>query len=455
MLSWSVRYLGDIIANLYRATLQRIRRLLGRERDTAPPSTWACIVDLVNSAGLLVLYPPAALAGYAVLLPLMLLSLVPIPTVQIWVLANLISPFLEVDAGEFRTYLDDDLQAANIHRRVADAVTWLVQNAGCAEVTIVAHSEGAVVSFGMLADPDPAFSMAQQHVRKLITLGAGLNKSWLLAPRLVRMRRPISRHIHWLDIWASYDLVPAGWLDPPRHADGTWVRIFDPSDEVVRVQHLKPRANPSPYTPAIESSRAMYWPVSEQVTNGMSVLADHGGYLANDEQVLIRLAAEIDAPYYQNSRFWRGDAAIAPGEKLTPALRTAVQRRRERVSALALVRMALVLAALAVSGVFWSQLFARGGGIAGLFATYPRVPPGPGITHVLVVVVNWLRTAPVLGLTGLIDGLLAIPFSVLGALLISLPFIVLYALIRAYLWDPWNRSAENQSDAAIATAGLP
>ena len=36
----------------------------------------------------------------------------------------------------------------------------------------------------------------------------------------------------------------------------------------------------------------------------MNVVTDHGGYFANEEQVLTRLAAEISAERHTDSAFW-------------------------------------------------------------------------------------------------------------------------------------------------------
>ena len=193
-------------------------------------------------------------------------------------------------------------------------------------MTVVAHSAGAVVSYAMLTDPACVGTAAR--VRKLITLGSGLNKAWDIAPGLPR-QRALPGHIHWLDLWASYDPVAAGWLEPPLVAaagrpPGARARIFVPDPEVVVAQRLTPRVSPDPYAgpdPAAEPAKGaapappIFWPVSEQVTNRMNVLSDHGGYWANDEQVLVRLAAEIDADFYRDSPFWTGDAALEPGRR--------------------------------------------------------------------------------------------------------------------------------------------
>ncbi|HEY7061177.1 MAG TPA: hypothetical protein VII06_06845 [Chloroflexota bacterium] len=442
MIVWSLGYLWRIILQLVRATQQRIRRLHGQPGST-DPAPWARVVDLMNCFALLVLYPLGALAGYAVLLPLLLLAQVPLPAFQDFVLLRLIRPFLVVNVGEFRTYIVSDLQAANMHRRVDEAVRWLAEEAHCADVTIIAHSEGAVVSFGMLSDP--AHATAAGHVRKLITLGAGLNKSWLVEPDLGRLYGPLPPHVYWLDVWASYDPVPAGWLQPPHLASGERAPIYQPSEAVQKLHNVMPQHAESPY-PGLAALRAdaptaVYWPTSEQVTNEMNVVSDHGGYFANAEQVLVRLAAEIDAPRHTDSPFWRGDQVLAEGEARTPALTDAVRARRERVSLLAL----------------WRGLVVAVGGVSAVLAaeTVAGVLRRTGLARLVGDWLSWLRDVAALlpALGGLIDGLVAMAYWLLGAVVVAVPFVVLYLAGRALVWDRLDRQARADGIARIATAG--
>lgn len=443
MIRWSGRHLGEILIQLWWAAHQRFHRWLHPRPDSTDPSFLARFIDLLNCLGLLVLYPAGAVVGYPALLVLMVLAQVPVRAVQDFVLLKLVRPFLEINAGEFRTYLVDELQAANMRRRVAEAVSWLAVREGCDDVTIVAHSEGAVVSFGMLADPT---LLAARHVRKLITFGAGLNKAWQIEPGLERLHGPIPDHIHWLDIWSSYDPVPAGWLQP-RVPGGGWAPIFRPSKAVVDEQHLTARDDPNPYAETDSASGEtppapdVYWPASEQVTNEMNVLADHGAYFENDEQVLVRLAAEIDSPYYRDSRFWRAE------------LRGAVLDRRERVSVLAAGRAIAVLAALAAIGRLWWDLAAQG---VGWWDGLSQVPPGAMTAQPIVASLNWLREliAPVPPLSASLEPLLVLPFWLLGALVSSIPSWALFSGWRAFGWEPWDRRERKAAITAIARAGV-
>ena len=414
MLVWSWRHLGDIVDQLRRAAAERVDRLLHPEGHPTQPPRWAEAIDLLNCLGLLVLYPLAALVGYVLLVPLMVAAQIPIEPFQNWVVRRLVTPLLVINAGEFRTFLEDEIQSANIRRRAADAVDWLVTHEQCTDVTVVAHSEGCVVSFGMLTDPE--FARQAKHVRKLITVGEGLNKSWLIKPHLRRLHGPLTGDIVWLDIWASYDPVPAGPIAPPPG-----VRIYLPTGLAAR--QLGDRTTP----------------VSLQVTNEMNVLTDHGGYWRNDEQVLPRIAAEVDCFDHRQSPFWVSEWTSAARE------------RRERVSVVALLRALAVLAAIATTAWVWLQLIVRG--IAP--ATSLKDVPGP-----------WVMSAPVALLTALdslmravfppaadlIDQVLAFPAYAASAVVIVAFWWAVYSLVRLWFWDPWDRRARDRLVRAAALA---
>src|SRR4029079_8535428 len=126
--------------------------------------------------------------------------------------------------------------------------------------------------------------------RKLLTFGAGLNKSWLLAPRLARLFGPLRGDIAGVDTWASYDPVPAGPLDPHRHR----VVAGESGDRGCTIDDVYQPNPPRPLE-------------SVQVTNNMNVMTDYGAYFTNDEQVVIRIAAEVSGLDRTKSMFWPDD----------------------------------------------------------------------------------------------------------------------------------------------------
>jgi hypothetical protein len=422
MLYWSFVHLFDILAQMLRNTALRAERLVrptDPQTSSQPARVWQ-LVDLLNCVLLGVGYAIGAVLGYVLLVPLMLLAQIPIDAVQDFVVFKLLQPALTAGAGEFRMFLDDELQAANVRRRVGDAARALMQRAECEELVIVAHSEGCVVSLGMLTDQ--AYADVARRTRKLLTFGAGLNKSWLIAPKLERLFVPLQGDTLWTDFWASYDPVPAGPLDPSRHvlANGTRCSMTD---------LYRPTGG------ALAQVGAGNPPISEQVTNGMNVVTDHGGYFANDEQVLMRLVSEIACERHVDSRFWPASDVLLEG----------VRQRRERVSALALWRDIVVLGWAIFALIPWLA-----GWIQGVNPWQPLtdVPPkGLGPAGWLLSLLYFVRDslppllAPVSGGAAM---LLSLPALLGLSALLGLVAWAIYSLVAWQWWHRWDTAAREQ-----------
>jgi hypothetical protein len=427
MLWWSLVHFGDIVKQLLRAIAQRASRLLPlphRSLLSSQPDWWWQAVDLINCVGLAVVYVLAMVVGYPLILFLALLAQIPIEPVQNFVLLKLVRPLLEAGAGEFRMYLDDELQAANVRRRVAEAARELLDRSACEELIVVAHSEGAVVSLGMLSDP--TFADVARRVRKFLTFGAGLNKSWLIDPTLDRIFGPLRGDVQWVDTWTAYDPVPAGALDPSRHTiwdAGRW-----------RKCELTDVYQPDPPRPL----------ESVQVSNGMNVLTDHGGYFANEEQVVIRLAAEVDCPNRTESDFWPDDTV----------LNEFVRRRRERVSALALWRDVAVSAWLLAAVVPWLAGPLRG---VDPWAPIREIDQRPDALGWLVTTLAAIQHdapplfAPIASAAGVV---LQVPALVGGAALLGILAWGIYSLGLAVWWQPWDRRSRAAFVSAVVHSAL-
>jgi hypothetical protein len=434
MLDWSFLHLALLTAHLFRSVRRRLDRLFGNPSPyDAGPLPRA--VDILTCLGLLLLYPVLGVLGYVLLVPIMVIAQIPYPPFQEFVLLTLLRPFLQYNAGDLRVYIEDEIQAANMRRRIADAVEWLThaERGDCASVVIVAHSGGSWVAHGMLSDA--TYAEQRERVRKLITLGSGLNKIWQLAPaHLERVRAPIEADLFWADFWASYDPVPTGWLEPPRQ-HGAWCPIYEPSDAFAQRHGLRRRLNPEPpdqqrgwrpdARPAPESG-GHYWPDSIRVVNYMDALTDHGGYFTNDEEVLRRVAAEIDADLYQDSPFWTGRHG---------QVADAIPRRRSRVAWLGAARV-LAVAVWLVLAYVWAEPAAEYAATIGPVATALSLARevekllaslGPAVAPLIAA---WRYVVAVLLL-------------VLGAVMVSLLPLLVFEAFRA-LWRRNDRAARDE-----------
>ena len=388
MVSWSARQLGRFSQSL---VVSAWGRLLDREKDGASVGYGRRLLLVFYFIGVMAIYLAVAIIGYPLVLLALILAQLPIPWLQSFLL-GLVGPLVEANIGELRAMMEGDIQAANMQRRVADTVCFLRDKYQCprGSIIIIAHSGGAVVSYLMLSDP--TYKEEALLVGKLITIGSGLNKVWDLAPERRHLQKAIQRHIHWVDIWATMDWAPAGWLKPPRDEQGNWAEVFDPNDRVITAQSLQKRADPDPYFKDGKTGKKIYWPEHVRATNELSVLTDHGAYWQNDEQVIARLAAEIDQTQYRNSRYWRTKAWSRRGKDNTWRLADEhILRRRKRVIWLTSLRMLAFLAwALLVLGV-------GVGATAWMRDALRRDDGGPipgGLADALVAADGWLATPP-------------------------------------------------------------
>lgn len=446
MLEWAWRSAGLVVGRLRRelgATLDLIRaRITGglsrRERlAKSDPGLLAAIFELMHGIVLLVLYSLSLILLPLVLVPLFIVSLVPIPAWRRFVVVQLIEPFLVKGIGDFRTFVEDDVQAAHIRAGVVQDIEWLATEGRCEDIVVIAHSQGAVVAFDALTgSPSPAIG----QVRKFFTVGGALNNAWHLYGTAARLRRTLPRHIHWVDFWSYYDPVPGSRLRPPAGA-----RIVDPTPELQREmswyqEYVEPGFGGERRTPPSA-------PLPRQVTNSMNVLTDHDGYFRNPEQFLSRLASEIDRPRedYERSRFHHGL------EKQLSFL------RRSRVSTLVSWRLYAMVAffaslALVVAreglGPLW-EIGARIGswvsripGADVLGAPSALVDAGRQVLDAIAKdpgAPAWPSDA-----SGRVAGFLADPLwsiardVLIGVLFVGLLFVAAYFALTRVLYRPWD-----------------
>jgi hypothetical protein len=308
MIGWSLRSLWGVAVQLATAAVWRHRSVwknvagggvkphsIGQRLE----ATAGILIEYTSQFLLAIAYLLGAVAGYVVLIPLALLVQIPLEAVQQFILVKIMRPLLVDYLGDFEIYTDDEVQALNVRSAVERAADWLVTTGGCMSICVIAHSQGAAVAYDAIA---AQASPGMRQVTKLITMGGSLNRAWRLGSQPQRLLRPLPPHVRHVDIWSSYDPVPGGPLKRPKAG---------------------PFTGPS-------------GALSVEVTNGMNVLSDHGGYFHNREEVIARLVQEVDVPGdHRASRFCFADQDLR------------VRRRWRRVMTLVFWRLvALFLFAL-------------------------------------------------------------------------------------------------------------
>jgi hypothetical protein len=455
MLWWSLRYLAGLIVYLASSALDRLGRLLFGHQSEHDGGYGYRVVDAATVAGHFVAYTVLGIAGYVLLVPISILAQIPYEPIQNFALLTLLRPFLQYNASDLLLYYQDEIQAANMRRRVADGVNWLMRpipenGGGCDYVVIVAHSGGVWVSHGMLTDP--TYGQQASQVRKFITLGSGLSKIWQVAPgTLDRLFAPVKGDIYWLDFWGSYDPVPVGWINPPRVGKRAWRswlpgirdtrpwrQIYDPAPRVIERHKLEPRVNPRPpFRPRHArgardrrdreaSAGAHIWPDSVRTVNRMIALDDHGAYFTNDEEVLRRVAAEIQADLYTESIFWpRPDEVVKQG----------IRARRDRVGVLAAARIVAVIIAIAAVNRWTID--------AAVYVAH--IPPVAAMINVAQAVLEILVALPLAGtlLATAWTYVVAAVLLLAGAAIASLAGLIPFEAFRA-VWEWRDRVAQDR-----------
>jgi hypothetical protein len=443
MLWWSLRNVWLADAKLIEQTIYRWRLVLarvlgrpigGRRPAYSEPGLFGAFIELVSTGLLIGGYTLGGLVGYAVLVPLFAVAQIPIQRFQQFVMVNLIRPLLVDAIGDFTTYLEDDIQALNIREQVASTIDWLVDEEQCEQVVVLAYSQGTVVAFDALASRSPTHL---DKVRKLITVGAALNKAFELAHQR-RLAGTLPEHIYWLDTWAYYDPVPGGQLV----REGTAAPLVAPTASLAKRMHWNESTVHWDAPPGPPSG-----PQPREVTNGMNVLTDHTGYWRNAEQFIARVAQEVDDPdgYYQASRF------VFPDEK------ERVRRRRLRVTTLVGWRLAaMYLFAVAVGGrvthAGWALLTQDGRQVRDWVTSLPgaQLLGIPGEIFSAIGTLAHLLAEPFRATPAIADPLDRLASAVgadrweplamaaLGVVFFAGLFAIVYVLLAWFVFSPWN-----------------
>ncbi len=259
------------------------------------------IIEIVSAILLFLGYVAAAILSIPLILALYVLAQIPGPVEQaVMGLRN----FLLDQIGDFYTFMWDDIQAVHIRGSVAAAIHFLIEKRECERIAVIAHSQGTVVAYDALCS-GAVLPEDLAEVKTFITFGSALNDAWdkrLVPARTCRLQEPLPAGIHWINVWSEYDPVSGGQIRVPQPTSDR-AAIRKPDEDL-------------------------------PVTNWLNVILDHGGYFANREEFLSRVAQELESPGARDrSRFFPAD-----GEKGW------TDRRRDRVLTLVSWRVVAMLA---------------------------------------------------------------------------------------------------------------
>jgi hypothetical protein len=394
MVRWTIGHYARVVRQWVHVLVLRTERFARKRPGTSDPGFLARAVDALNTLALIPMFLVIGSIGFLGLVLLYAAAQVPVKPIQDFIVVRVLRNILVVNVAQFRAFLEDEVQAANMRRKLINALTFLAVDCDCEDLYVIAHSGGVPVAVDLLCHPEGCEAVAR--VRKIFTLGEGLNKAWTLDPRNRRLRGPFPPDVGWVDFWTAYDPVPGGELNPPRPLGVELPPSF----------------------------------VNEEVTHRMDVLSDHGGFWKNDEQVLWRVAQEIDAAPYQNSQFWAGNSVRIDR----------VRSMRWRVALLVALRMEASSTYLVALIAVWPQLNHIGKAWWTLASAVPGVS---GLTKPIDHLV-WLFGQD---FANLAEGW---GFLIFGPLVVAVPFFVLFRFLTQPIWDRWDRRERELSNYAAA-----
>jgi hypothetical protein len=413
---------------------------------------------------------PLALLALLALSLLLLVAAIPIP--QLRQALGTLQRQIAAIVGDSYILVTRPIESASMVGQVGRDLAWLAQTVGGGDLAILAHSQGAAMTYDALREAPPP------NLRLLFTLGSGMRKleelrnllgrggylkkamaltltglvvgalySWALLRAFVHgdltaavPGRTPAAAVH--DFFAALMLVPfavgglaltvAGLWDSVQGMDLTrlrrrvdrfarsgvrWVDCFATKDPVPNGPLLE-----SPLDP--EAGEAPNSPSPVEVCNQRSTSADHTAYWRNRDEFVSHVVAELTRKSTDKERILKPEPAW--GDAVAP-------RRRWRVRWLAAIRwLAWAGAALAVavewsswrSLISWSMRRA-GDWLAGLVGKAPS-----GARAALELVALW---------------------PALSALL----FAIVPALAARYCWQRWDVEEMRSAIRGGRSRGIP
>ncbi len=225
-------------------------------------------------------------------------SIGPLDRVIGWV--RKIDPFLSSSLGDIEKYVDHQIWSANARARVENAVVGMLQDKEVNDITIVAHSMGAVVAYdaltegGNIAEAVTQIGGANKKIT-FVTVGGAINRVFdmVSSPSVPKPRQREEKEIKYNDLQITKPLaqVITGFGDEKNvgalEDKFYWLDIFA-------------RRDPVPCGPVSEHiiAKAGIDPIRQMkermVVNKDSLVFDHVAYWENRELVMPRILRAIN-----------------------------------------------------------------------------------------------------------------------------------------------------------------
>ncbi len=232
----------------------------------------------ISAIALIVLTPLAYLLLFIIWLLHFVPSIGPLDKVISWI--RKLDPFISSSLGDIKRYIDHEIWSANAKKRLEDIILSMLNNSKIKDITIVAHSMGAVLAYDALTEGGRiavAIDNSGGSISKKITLvsvGAAINRVFTLISQggkkydHLQIKNQLAEVItkdkfYWLDIFARKDPVPAG---------------------PITLDIIKNRAKIDPKEQMKE----------RRVINKDSLIFDHNSYWENIELVMPRITRAIN-----------------------------------------------------------------------------------------------------------------------------------------------------------------
>jgi hypothetical protein len=131
---WAMLQAFRLLPEFVQVAHGRVRRAMHYEHGMTHPNPLIRGINCVNALAVLLIGLIGMLAPAPLLVLLALVAQILIKPIQDVVVVRMLNQFLVFNVAQFRTILEDEVQAANMRERFESAMRWLVEERGCDEL---------------------------------------------------------------------------------------------------------------------------------------------------------------------------------------------------------------------------------------------------------------------------------------------------------------------------------